>query len=239
MFKFSNSFARTPRLLGIVLAFVISTAGVPRATAGAAAAPTAAPATAPTAAAATAPAAPPAAAPNDANHDDTKFSYKLQPLDLLKIQVFQEPDLDRDVRVSKNHSIVLPLIGTVDLTNRTVHDAEQLITELYGRDYLVNPQINITVTEYAQRTINVLGAVGSPGSVVIPPERDLTLVDAIAHAGGFSRLANQTNVSLTRTLPSGEIQHFTINVDQLIGGNAPRQWVVQDGDVIYVPESVL
>jgi polysaccharide export outer membrane protein len=227
MFKFSNSIARTPHLLGVVLAFVVSTACVLRATAAPAAAPTTAPTTAP------------AAAPNDANHDDTKFSYKLQPLDLLKIQVFQEPDLDRDVRVSKNHTIVLPLIGTVDLTNLTVHDAEQLITDLYGRDYLVNPQINITVTEYSQRSLSVLGAVGAPGSVVIPPERDLTLVDAIAHAGGFSRLANQTNVSLTRTLPSGEIQHFTINVDQLIRGKAPRQWIVQDGDVVFVAESVL
>jgi polysaccharide export outer membrane protein len=219
MCKFSNSIVRTPRLLGVVLALVVSPAGGSRATAS------------PDTAA--------AAAPNGANHDDTKFSYKLQPLDLLKVQVFQEPDLDRDVRISKNHTIVLPLIGTVDLTNQTVHDAEQLITDLYGRDYLVNPQISITVTEYTQRSLSVLGAVGSPGSVVIPPERDLTLVDAIAHAGGFSRLANQADVSLTRTLPSGEVQHFTINVDQLIRGNAPRQWIVQDGDVVFVPESVL
>jgi polysaccharide export outer membrane protein len=200
-----------PRLLGLMLALVLSTAGLPRV----------------------------AAAPDDASLDASKYSYVLQPLDLLKVQVFQEPDLDRDVRVSKDHTIVLPLIGTVDLTNRTVHDAEQLITKLYGSDYLVNPQINITVTDYAQRSLNVLGAVNSPGSVLIPPERELTLVDAIARSGGFSRLANRTHVSLTRTLPNGDSQHFTINVDQLISGNAARQWVVQDGDVIFVPESVL
>jgi polysaccharide biosynthesis/export protein len=211
MERFSTALARTPRLLGAMLAFVAGMACLVRAAAG----------------------------QDDAGHNDSKFSYKLQPLDLLKVQVFQEPDLDRDVRVSKNHTIVLPLIGTVDVTNRTVHDAELLITELYGRDYLVNPQINITVTEYAQRTLNVLGAVNSPGSVLIPPERELTLVDAIAHSGGFSRLANRTHVSLTRTLATGEIQHFTINVDQLIAGNAARQWLVQDGDVIFVPESVL
>jgi polysaccharide export outer membrane protein len=219
MSKFFTSITSLPRLLGLVLTFMAGTACMPRATA--------------------APDTAPAVARDDANHDDKKLSYKLQPLDLLKIQVFQEPDLDRDVRVSKNHTIVLPLVGTVDLTNLTVHDAEQLITDLYGRDYLVDPQISITVSEYTSRSLSVLGAVGSPGSVVIPPERDLTLVDAIAHAGGFSRLANQTNVSLTRTLPSGETQHFTINVDQLIRGNAPRQWIVQDGDVVFVSESVL
>jgi polysaccharide export outer membrane protein len=211
MAKFSTSMAKTPRWLGAGLAFLAVMAWAPRAP----------------------------AAPDKTSHDDKNFSYKLQPLDLLKIQVFQEPDLDREVRISKNHSIVLPLVGTVDLTNLTVHDAEQLITDLYGRDYLVNPQISITVTEYTQRSLNVLGAVGSPGSVLIPPERELTLVDAISHAGGFSRLANRTHVSLTRTLPGGETQHFTINVDQLIDGNATRQWLVQDGDVVFVPESLL
>lgn len=243
MDRFSTLVPRMPRLLGVMLAFVAGTALLPRAFA----APDATPATAPAATPANVPNAMPTAAPDstppaaadEANHDDKKFSYKLQPLDLLKVQIFQEPDLDRDVRVSKNHTIVLPLIGTVDLTDLTVHDAEQLITELYGRDYLVNPQVNITVTDYAQRTINVLGAVGGPGTVLIPPERELTLVDAIARSGGFSRLANRTHVSLTRTLPSGEIQHFTINVDKLIEGNAARQWIVQDGDVIFVPESVL
>jgi polysaccharide export outer membrane protein len=211
MDKFFMVITKTRGLFCVVLALAAGLAWVPRAVAG----------------------------QDDANHDDKAFSYKLQPLDLLKIQVFQEPDLEREVRVSKNHTIVLPLIGTVDLTNLTVHDAEQLITDRYGRDYLVNPQINITVTEYTQRTLNVLGAVNSPGAVVIPPERELSLVDAIAHSGGFSRLANRSHVSLTRTLPSGEIQHFTINVDQLIEGNADRQWVVQTGDVVFVPESVL
>jgi len=181
----------------------------------------------------------PVAAPDKLAGADAKSSYVLRPQDLIKIQIFQEPDLEREVRVSKNHTVVLPLIGTIDLTNQTVHDAESLVPDLYGRDYLVNPQINITVVEYAPRSLSVLGAVNSPGSVTIPPEQELTLVDAIAHSGGFSRLANRTKVSLTRTLPGGEVQHFTINADQLISGDAARQWMVRDGDVIFVPESVL
>jgi polysaccharide export outer membrane protein len=112
-------------------------------------------------------------------------NYKLQPMDLLKVQVFQELDMDREVRVSKDFIVVLPLIESVDLKNRTVREAELLITDLYKKDYLVNPQINVTVMEYAQRTLTVLGAVNSPGTVVIPPEKDLTLIEAIARAGGF------------------------------------------------------
>lgn len=179
------------------------------------------------------------AAPDNAKPDDKMLSYKLQPFDLVKMQVFQEPDMDREVRVSKDHTVVLPLIGKVDLTDRTVHDAELLITDLYNRDYLVNPQISLTVIEYAPRTLNVLGAVNSPGSVVIPPEQDLTLLDAIARSGGFSRLANRNRVSLTRTLANGQTENFTINADQLMSGDAAHRWLMQNGDVISVPERML
>ena len=164
---------------------------------------------------------------------------KLRPMDLIKVQVFQEAELDRDLRVSQDFTIVAPLIGVVNLKDRTVRDAELLITELYQRDYLVNPQINITVTEYSQRTINVLGAVNSPGSVQIPPEKTITLLDAIARSGGFSRLANRNRVSLTRTQSDGQTVNFTIDADQLVSGDANNRSPVQDGDVIYVPERML
>ena len=166
-------------------------------------------------------------------------SHKLQPMDLIKLQVFQEADLDRDLRVSQDHKIVLPLIGAVDVKNRTVRETEIFITELYRRDYLVNPQINITVLEYSQRTVTVLGAVNSPGAVLIPPERTMTFLDAIARSGGFSRLANRKNVSLTRNLPDGQTANFTINADQMMAGDTANQWTVKDGDIISVPERLL
>jgi polysaccharide export outer membrane protein len=160
-------------------------------------------------------------------------------MDLIKVQVFQEPDLERELRVSRDRTIVLPLIGTIDLHNRTVHDAELIITDLYQKDYLVNPQINLTVMEYAARTLSVLGSVNTPGSVPIPPERDLTLLDAIARSGGFSRLANRAKVSLTRIQSNGQTENYTINADQLMAGDGGRRWLVQNGDVVFVPERVL
>jgi polysaccharide export outer membrane protein len=166
-------------------------------------------------------------------------SYVLRPMDLIKVQVFDEPNLDRELRVSHDHNVVLPLIGTVSVKNRTVSDAERLIRDLYARDYLVNPQINITILEYSQRTVNVLGAVNSPGSVLIPAEHPFNLLDAIAHSGGFSRLANRAKISLTRTFADGHTENFTINADKLVTGDASNSWSVLDGDVIFVPESVL
>ncbi len=178
------------------------------------------------------------AARKDTKSDGPIATYKLHAMDLLKIQVFQEPDLDRELRVSQDDTVALPLIGVVDVKNRTVRETELLITELYKQDYLVNPQINITVLEYSPRTVNVFGAVNTPGSVTIPPERELTLLDAIARSGGFSRLANRSKVSLTRTRPSGTTINYIINADQLVAGDTGNRAPVQDGDVIFVPERV-
>src|ERR1700691_4834968 len=102
--------------------------------------------------------------------------YVLQPCDLIQIVVFQEPDLARDVRLSQESTISLPLIGTVDLAGKTVRAAQETIRRLYEKDYLDNPQINITVTEYAKQEVNVLGSVNTPGAISIPPEQPLKLL---------------------------------------------------------------
>ena|ERR1035437_10685093 len=179
------------------------------------------------------------AAPNDTKASSRANTYILRPMDLIKIQVYQEAELDRELRVSQDHTIVVPLIGIVNVKDRTVRDTELLITKLYERDYLVNPQINITVMDYSPRTINVLGAVNTPGSVLIPPEKTISLLDAIARSGGFSRLANRNKVSLTRTQADGQTVNFTIDADQLVSGDTNNRTPVQDGDVIFVPERML
>lgn len=170
---------------------------------------------------------------------DLYSTYKLQPMDLLKIQFFQESDLDRELRVSRDYTIVMPLVGSVSVKGRTVRDLEQTLTELYRKDYIVNPQINITIREYASRSVTVLGAVNNPGAVPLPPERELTLLDTIARAGGFSRLSNRKAVSLTRNLPDGRTINYIINAEQMMTGDTNNQWTVRDGDVISVPERIL
>lgn len=161
--------------------------------------------------------------------------YLLQPGDLLRVQVFQEPDLLREVRLSQEYTITLPLIENINLRNKTLRQAEQMIRDLYDKDYLVNPQVNLIVLEYSRRTVNVLGSVNSPGAVPFPPEQKLTLVDAITRAGGFNRLADRKRVKLTRA--NGE--SVIVNADQLIGGSAAEKWTLQINDTIYVPERVL
>lgn len=164
------------------------------------------------------------------------MDYVLQPSDLLNVQVFQEENLKRDVRISQEYSITLPLIGTVDLRGKSLRQAEDLIRDLYDRDFLVNPQVNVVVIEYAKRTVNVIGQVNNPGAVLFPQEQGLTLLDAISRAGGFSRLANRSQVKLTRTHADGRTDTYIINADDLIKGSSSNNWPLLANDIVFVPE---
>jgi len=165
--------------------------------------------------------------------------YVLQPFDVIQVVVFQEPDLERQVRLSQDSTVTLPLIGAIDLKGKTVREAQAVIRGLYDRDYLVNPQINVSVTEYAKVTVNVLGSVDKPGAIPIPPDRSLNLIDAITQAGGFTRLADRKHIKLTRTAEDGKTATIVINADKIIQSTAADAWILQKNDVIFVPENIL
>lgn len=170
--------------------------------------------------------------------DPMKADYVLQRLDLLRVQIFQEDELTRDVRVSQEYTVTLPLIGTINLENRSVRQAQELIRSLYDRDFLVNPQVNVSVVEYAKRSVNVLGSVNSPGVVLFPQEQGMTLLDAISRVGGFNRLADRKHVKLSRTV-EGKTSTYIINADEIIQGSAKESWPLLQDDVVFVPERIL
>lgn len=158
-------------------------------------------------------------------------------MDVVKVEVFQEPDMLREVRIAQDGSVTLPLINKVDLKGKTIEQAQDSIRQLYDKDYLVNPQINLTVIEYAKRDVKVLGQVGKPGAVDIPTDRPLKLLDAIALAEGFTRLSDRKKVTLTRTNADGTTTTTEINAESILQSrNSADQWVLQHGDVINVPE---
>lgn len=169
----------------------------------------------------------------------TAVDYILQPLDLLRIVVFQEPDLERQVRISQEYAINLPLIGSVDLKGKSVRQAEEQIRARYDADFLKNPQITITVLEYTPRTVQVLGAVNQPGAIAFTPEQQMTIMEAIARAGGQARIADIRRVRLTRQMPDGKTEIYTINLDDLMKGTSTEKWPLLKGDVIFVPERIL
>jgi len=179
--------------------------------------------------------------PDAPKAEAAKVDYVLQPSDLIRVQVFQEDDINKqgDVRISQEYTVSLPLIGSVDLKGKTAHQAEELIRELYDRDYLVNPQVSLIVIEYVPRNVFVFGAVGAPGVVPFPREQGLTLLDAISRAGSFNRLADKKHVTLKRTNADGKPDTVTINAENLTKGASTETWPLQPNDVIFVPENIL
>jgi polysaccharide export outer membrane protein len=165
--------------------------------------------------------------------------YVLEAGDIVSVKVFQEPDLDRELRVSQEGDLYFPLIGKIEVSGRTLVGIEQAVREAYDKDYLVNPQVNIVILKYQVRTVNVLGAVNAPQAVDYPPEQRLTLLDAISRAGGFNRLADRRRVRLTRTLHDGRVENTVINADEVMSGVAKEPLVLKKDDVIFVPERVL
>jgi polysaccharide biosynthesis/export protein len=171
--------------------------------------------------------------------ESSKGDYVLQPQDLIRVQIFQEDDLNREVRISGEFTVKLPLIDTVYLKDKTARQAEEHIRDLYGRDYLAKPQVNLIVMEYAPRRVFIAGAVGRPGVVLFQQEQGLTLIDAISRADSFNRLADKKRVTLKRTNADGSTETFTINVEDLMKGESTKTWPLQPNDVINVPEKIL
>ena len=109
-----------------------------------------------------------------------------------------------------------------------------MVRELLAKDYLVNPQVTITVTEYAKRRFTVLGQVGKPGIYEFPNEEGVTLLQAIGMAGGFTRLAKTSTVTVTRT--SGGNRTITVNVKANTNDPATKQFEVLQDDTVQVGE---
>ena len=145
--------------------------------------------------------------------------------------------MDAQVRVEADGSVMLPLVGVVRLGKMTVSEAQRLLFNMYNADYFVNPQLSLQVMEFAIRSVNVLGQVQRPGTITIPHDRPLYLMDAIAQAGGQTRLANLKRVQLKRVTESGEIISQEINFREIISNPKISDLPLQDGDTVFVPES--
>ncbi|WOO41305.1 polysaccharide biosynthesis/export family protein [Rubellicoccus peritrichatus] len=170
--------------------------------------------------------------------DDFLGNYIIQPLDIFRVSVFQEPDLEIEVRVAKDGSVVLPLLGKVQVGGMTASDVQQMITNLYNRDYLVDPHVTLMMLQYTERLIQVHGQVNRPGPVLIPPEKKMTLSQALSAAGGLTRLADAGDIRLKRVLDSGKSKVIRIDFDEILKDPEAKDVEVLDGDNIFVSERI-
>jgi polysaccharide export outer membrane protein len=166
-------------------------------------------------------------------------NYILKPSDVISVDVYQEPDLKKSVRVEGDGSVALALIGKVKIAGMTVAEAQSLITDLYNRDFLVNPQVSLLVVNFSPKVVHVLGSVNSPGIVNIPPDRDLTLTTAIAQVRGVSRLGNPKKISITGEGDDGRARQMEVNFSEIVTDPGTKDIVLKEGDTVWVPERII
>jgi polysaccharide export outer membrane protein len=173
---------------------------------------------------------PPAVIPETPAKDDA--SYILRPNDLIRLDVYQEPDLSGAVRILKTGEASFPLIGSVKLAGISVAAAAEKIRALFAADYLVDPKLTLSVQDYATEYISVIGAVRTPGQIPIPVAGNIDLGAAMATVGGLADTADANSIDLVRADGS----KATYSYSSIINGPNGRTQL-RAGDRIIVKQS--
>jgi len=171
------------------------------------------------------------------------LTYRIHTTDKLGIRIFQEEELSSISSVDSKGTVNLPLVGEIRIYGQTLREAEATIENAYrdGR-FLRNPEVTITVEQYAQREVSIQGQVKSPGRFALPAETSMSVLELVTRAGGFTDTALGTAVRITRILPDGTTHVFTVDVESRIKGKAKGKddsLILEPDDIIYVPERII
>lgn len=161
--------------------------------------------------------------------------YVLRPGDVVQVKVYQEEDLTSISRIGKDGSITMPLLGSVKVVSNSLEKATTIVRDLLAKDYLVDPQVNLNVTEFAKRRFTVLGQVQKPGTYDMPADEAVTLLQAIASAGGYTRIANSHKITVQRTV-GAENKQLKVDADAIATNTKEKPFEILADDVIVVGE---
>ncbi|MDC8772069.1 polysaccharide export protein EpsE [Roseateles albus] len=160
--------------------------------------------------------------------------YRLGAGDVMRISVYQNPDLTLETRVSENNVVSFPLLGSIKVGGLSVTQAEQLITDgLKKGNFIKNPQVTIVVLQVKGNQASVLGQVNRPGRYPIETA-DMRLTDLIANAGGVASGAGSETLVLTGKR-NGQPYRLEIDLPGIFAAGGGTQDVfIQHGDVVWV-----
>jgi polysaccharide export outer membrane protein len=154
-------------------------------------------------------------------NDQVGGTYLLGAGDSLRITVFGEPDLSGTFKISDNGALVMPLVGQVQAQGLSLPELQKRLTTQLNVKAVKSPDVTLQIEQY--RPFFILGEVKNPGSYPYVP--DMTVLSAVAIAGGFTFRASQDEVSVTRKRNGAAVE-----------SRATREARVLPGDVVYVFE---
>ena len=156
--------------------------------------------------------------------------YRLGPEDVIEVFVWKEPELTTTVVIRPDGRTSLPLAGELEASGKTAAELQQEITARLSK-YAIKPVVNVMVKQVNSLKISVLGEVRRPDVYRI--KNRVTVLDAIAMAGGFTDLARPNKVVVLRNTSAGP-QRIKINVKQLVADNSGAPFYLQTLDTVYV-----
>lgn len=177
------------------------------------------------------PAAEPAVVPGPAVAPGHVFAVN----ELVEIKVYQEPELDTTVRIPADGRINFPLVGEIVIAGKSVQQVTALLRDRLEARFLVNPQVRITILEETKRLFTVLGQVQRPGTYRFPERQALDLMQVIGIAGGYTRLANPSRITVKRRT-GGKETVIKVDGKRLAKDEKATAFPVEAGDLITVGE---
>ena len=160
-------------------------------------------------------------------------SYIIGAEDVLSVNVWKEPEMSRTIPVRPDGMISLPLIGEIKAVGYTPGQLQDIIAESMKK-MISDPQVTVIVEKIGSLNFNIVGEVARPG--YFPLTRRMTVLDAIAMAGGFKDFAKTKKVYVLRTAANGTEERLPFNYKDVIKGKNQQQNIeLQPRDTIVVP----
>jgi len=175
------------------------------------------------------------AGPTDQPGPKSDSARALSANDVIAVTVYQEDDLATKTIIDKNGMVMLPLLGQVKISGMTVGEATTRIQQLYNKDYLVDPQVNLIVEHFAERRFAVLGQVQHPGNFDFPQNESMNLLEAIAIGGGYTRLGAPSKVDVRR-IQNGSPKIFHLDAGEMSKDSRKKPFEILPDDIITVGE---
>lgn len=158
--------------------------------------------------------------------------YLIGPGDVLEILVWREPDISRTVRVRPDGKISLPLVDDIQAAKSTLPQLKARITKALAA-FVDNPSVYVMLQENRSKRIYVVGMVTTPGEYVL--EKDLTVLQAVAMAGGFTEWAKKDEIVILRRGPKTQ-SRIEFDYNRVVSGKDIEQNILlKPDDVIVVP----
>jgi polysaccharide export outer membrane protein len=158
------------------------------------------------------------------------LEFRLGPEDVLDVFVWKEPDLSTTVTVRPDGKVSLPLAGELDASGKTAAQMQQEVTDKLAL-YIKQPVVTVIVKQINSLKISVLGEVRKPDVYRI--KNRVTVLDAVAMAGGFTDLARPNRIVVLRKTPAGPMR-FVVNINQLVEDKNGTPFYLEPMDTVYV-----